>query len=486
MVTIQAGSSTNQKRSMTGALIVSLSLLAGVASAQTGQALGGPKFTAQLNNGDPCNGCKLFAYVGGTTTKQDTYTSSTLGTPNANPVVLDSAGRATVFLDPTKIYKFVLAPSTDTDPPAAALWTMDNVTGQFSGVITVTAANTRGVQIARSGANAGLSIASSGGSGKTYGIVSDTTGALLIQDDSDSTPQVKLTGNDITATLTGNFSVSGGLIQQSGKAGDHQISGTTNGPNRLGIRNTSNGTAALSSFMLGTDAAVNTGALFALSSGYTTSGSYVADGVSVEATRAGGLSLNASNAAGDVRIYTGGNTTPRATFVDNGAIFFGQTTGTRDMELRSTGDGLTGGFVVTRSDGSELLVNADDGAPGGGFGTIQARDGSGYLPTKLSPSGGGVSVGGGGTVAAILTGTTTWDPPNINSASAASTTVTVTGVQSNSPCFGGISSMVASYAIAMSAHYDGAANTVRFVLTNQSGSAMDLGSGTVRVTCFTY
>lgn len=207
MVTMNAGSSTNQKRSI-GAAIVALATVA-VLSAQTGQPLGGPKFTAQLNNGDPCNGCKLFAYVGGTTTKQDTYTSSTLGTANANPVVLDSAGRATVFLDPTKVYKFVLAPSTDTDPPGSPLWTVDNVTGQFSGVVTVTAANTRGIQVTRSGADAGISLTSSGGSGKTYGIVSNTSGGLQIRDDADGTPRIEISGNNVTITATGTVATTG-------------------------------------------------------------------------------------------------------------------------------------------------------------------------------------------------------------------------------------------------------------------------------------
>lgn len=207
MVTMNAGSSTNQKRSI-GAAIVALAAVA-VLSAQTGQPLGGPKFTAQLNNGDPCNGCKLFAYVGGTTTKQDTYTSSTLGTSNANPVVLDSAGRATVFLDPTLVYKFVLAPSTDTDPPGSPLWTVDNVTGQFSGVVTVTAANTRGIQVTRSGADAGISLTSSGGSGKTYGIVSNTSGGLQIRDDADGTPRIEISGNNVTITATGTVATTG-------------------------------------------------------------------------------------------------------------------------------------------------------------------------------------------------------------------------------------------------------------------------------------
>jgi hypothetical protein len=72
------------------------------------------------------SGCKLFAYAAGTSTKQDTYTSSTLATPNSNPVVLDSTGYASVWVSPSLAYKFVLAPSTDTDPPTSPIWTVDN------------------------------------------------------------------------------------------------------------------------------------------------------------------------------------------------------------------------------------------------------------------------------------------------------------------------------------------------------------------------
>lgn len=69
---------------------------------------------------------KLFTYLAGTTTKEATYTDSALSSANTNPIVLDSAGRATIFLSATS-YKFVLAPSTDTDPPASPVWTVDNV-----------------------------------------------------------------------------------------------------------------------------------------------------------------------------------------------------------------------------------------------------------------------------------------------------------------------------------------------------------------------
>ena len=78
------------------------------------------------NNGDPASGYQLFAYEAGTTTKLDTYSDVTLLTPNTNPIILDSAGRATIFLQAAS-YKFVLATPTDTDPPTSPEWTVDNV-----------------------------------------------------------------------------------------------------------------------------------------------------------------------------------------------------------------------------------------------------------------------------------------------------------------------------------------------------------------------
>lgn len=85
-----------------------------------------PKHQLFDNNGDPAAGYKLFCYEAGTTTKQDTFSDAGLTTPNANPIVLDSAGRATIFLNDAR-YKFVLAPPTDTDPPVSPVWTVDSV-----------------------------------------------------------------------------------------------------------------------------------------------------------------------------------------------------------------------------------------------------------------------------------------------------------------------------------------------------------------------
>ena len=61
------------------------------------------------DDGNPLSGGKLYTYAAGTTTPQATYTDAGGLTQNANPVVLDSSGRATVFLSGS--YKFRLEDS---------------------------------------------------------------------------------------------------------------------------------------------------------------------------------------------------------------------------------------------------------------------------------------------------------------------------------------------------------------------------------------
>ena len=59
---------------------------------------------------------KLNSYVAGTTTRQDTYSNSTLVTANANPVVAAASGLlGNVYLDPALAYKFVVATSADVE-----------------------------------------------------------------------------------------------------------------------------------------------------------------------------------------------------------------------------------------------------------------------------------------------------------------------------------------------------------------------------------
>lgn len=79
------------------------------------------------NNGTIASAHKLFTYQNGTTTKATTWTDAALTIANTNPIVLDSSGRCTIFLNPGSSYTLVLAPPTDTDPPASPIWTRDGV-----------------------------------------------------------------------------------------------------------------------------------------------------------------------------------------------------------------------------------------------------------------------------------------------------------------------------------------------------------------------
>jgi hypothetical protein len=72
-------------------------------------------------NGDPLSGGKVYTYQAGTTTPKATFTDSTEVTQASNPVILDSAGRATMW--GAGSYKFVV--TTADDVPVR---TTDNVT----------------------------------------------------------------------------------------------------------------------------------------------------------------------------------------------------------------------------------------------------------------------------------------------------------------------------------------------------------------------
>lgn len=101
--------------------------------------LGYPKFTAFDSNGDPLNGGLLYTYAPGTTTNQATYPTvndALLGTnANANPVVLDSRGEATVVI--SKPIKLVLKTSA-----GSTLWTVDNYKAPTDSPVTDANGNT--------------------------------------------------------------------------------------------------------------------------------------------------------------------------------------------------------------------------------------------------------------------------------------------------------------------------------------------------------
>jgi hypothetical protein len=93
-------------------------------------------------------GGKVHSFAAGTTTPKTTWTDSTGATPNANPVILDSAGRAEIWLTEGEAYKFVIRDASD-----VTLETVDNVsTGEAEAAeddeydLIVTYAGTPGAQ----------------------------------------------------------------------------------------------------------------------------------------------------------------------------------------------------------------------------------------------------------------------------------------------------------------------------------------------------
>ena len=89
-------------------------------------SLGGAGWQFLDSNGNPLTGGKLYTYLAGTTTPATTYTSRAGNTANANPIVLDAAGRtpAEVWLTQNVTYKFVLKTSDD-----VLIGTYDNIPG---------------------------------------------------------------------------------------------------------------------------------------------------------------------------------------------------------------------------------------------------------------------------------------------------------------------------------------------------------------------
>lgn len=82
-------------------------------------------------NGQPLVGGKLFTYLTNTSTKAATYTDGSGTSANTNPIILDDQGRIPngLFLINGVSYKFVLAISTDTDPPTSPIFSENDING---------------------------------------------------------------------------------------------------------------------------------------------------------------------------------------------------------------------------------------------------------------------------------------------------------------------------------------------------------------------
>lgn len=82
------------------------------------------------DNGHPLAGGLIYTYTAGTSTPVTTYANSS-GTPNSNPVVLDAAGRASIYLQPGLAYKYIVKTSV-----GALVRSADNITASILAGVT--------------------------------------------------------------------------------------------------------------------------------------------------------------------------------------------------------------------------------------------------------------------------------------------------------------------------------------------------------------
>lgn len=154
-------------------------------------------WTGWDDNGDPLNAGLLYTYAAGTSTPLATYSDSALATPNANPVVLNSAGRAVIYLS-AATYKFILKTSA-----GVTVWTQDNIAS-----VPLLTANVDIDGVAGEALSAGDCVYLSDGSG-------GTTAGRWYKADADNTysssaaPTLGFSLNAVASAASGTFRISG-------------------------------------------------------------------------------------------------------------------------------------------------------------------------------------------------------------------------------------------------------------------------------------
>jgi hypothetical protein len=176
--------------------LIAILLCAAPAFAQTYVLTPEAKFTGLDSSGNPLSGGKLYTYTAGTLSPLVTYSANTgPGSENTNPVILDSAGRASVYLTSTSCYKFILKDASDVTqytqdnicPPAAAA-------GAISGSIVDTGSSQTLSNKALDNTNA----------------ITVKDSNLTIQDNSDTSKQARFEASGITTATTRTYTLPNG------------------------------------------------------------------------------------------------------------------------------------------------------------------------------------------------------------------------------------------------------------------------------------
>lgn len=166
-------------------------------------------------------------------------------------------------------------------------------------------------------------------------------------------------------------------------AGNISLSSTAGGIG-VRVRNTVAGAGNYSEIRLGNDAAVGTLDLYATSTTYTPSGPLLADAGVVYAGGAGGLSLAAAGAAGDVRLYSR-NVLALTLGASQAATFTGAISSTSNATHRF-------GSGTTSTNTPNIIIDGGSGTAGGAFvGFAKNGSGNGYIGHVSAILGSGTS-----------------------------------------------------------------------------------------------
>ena len=193
-------------------------------------------------DGTPLVGGKLYTYTAGTTTPQQTYTDSSGGTANTNPVILDSRGEANIWLGGA-IYKFKLADANDVE-----IWTVDYISAPTSGVspalsgnVTIdTNSSSPALKITQTGTGYALRVQDSTDPDATSTVI-DNTGRVGIGTVSPS-ELLDVSGGNIALTSAGGVLYAkvtpGASLTDLAADGARALTFTTNSVERVRITDT--------------------------------------------------------------------------------------------------------------------------------------------------------------------------------------------------------------------------------------------------------
>lgn len=220
----------------------------------------------------------------------------------------------------------------------------------------------------------------------------DTIQAAHVNDLQDEVTAIE---NALLNGLAHDFTI-GGVLSVTAFGG-HTITAGGTGENSLTIRNSTVGTGNYAALRMGNDAGAARAALYMLSSTYTAAGAHASDGVTLDNTGAGGISIHASHASGAIRLYTAASVATTITSgreLQHNAALALQGINTPAQIVANTNDYApaafaTGFFFRISSDAARDIT----GLAGGAQGRLVALSNQGAFTITLKHNSGSSSAG---------------------------------------------------------------------------------------------